>query len=88
MRPNWIESPQEVMAWQQMTADDLQGFCRSPLPCDCTGIALCALVAADEAPVIAPFVFSQPLLLRPSVSDKAQMPDRMEIERRNRIIGV
>ncbi|MGI8400369.1 MAG: hypothetical protein ACR2NS_02035 [Gemmatimonadaceae bacterium] len=49
------------------------------------GIALCALVAADAEAVVAPFVFSQPLLLRPSVSDKAQMPDRMEIERRNRI---
>jgi hypothetical protein len=84
VRTSWIESPHEVIAWQQTTVENLQGFSRSP-SCGCVGIAECALVVAEGAPRIAPLAFSQPLLLRPSVSDKAQMPDRIEIERRNRI---
>jgi hypothetical protein len=81
VRPIAIDSPHEVIAWQQTAAEDLHGFCRSLSPCDCMGIAVCALVAA----AVAPFVFSHPLLLRPSVSDKAQMPARIEAERRNRM---
>ena len=51
------------------------------------GIPECAL-AAVGAPALIALVLSQPLLLRPSVSDKAQMPDRIEMERRKRINGV
>jgi hypothetical protein len=87
VRASWIESPQEVIAWQQTTAKDLHGFCPS-LSRDCIGISECALVVPDAATCISRLVFSQPLLLRPSVSDKAQMPDRIEIERRNRMSGV
>jgi hypothetical protein len=35
-----------------------------------------------------PPVFSQPLLVRPRVSDKAQMPDRNAMDRRNRMNAV
>jgi hypothetical protein len=46
------------------------------------GIPACAAVGV---PALITLVVSQPLLLRPSVSDKAQMPDRIEMERRKRI---
>jgi hypothetical protein len=74
-------SPHDVIAWQQTTAEDPHDLSRSPSGSECMGIEACALVAAD----VAALVLSHPLLLRPSVSDKAQMPDRIEIERRNRM---
>jgi hypothetical protein len=84
---SWIESPQEVIAWQHTTAEDWQGFSLFP-SCEGIGIPACVPVGADSAACISPLVFSQPLLLRPSVSDKAQIPDRIDTERRNRMNGV
>jgi hypothetical protein len=86
VRANCTESPQDVIAWQQTTAGDRHGVCCcSSLPFEGIGIPTCILGAAVTPGCIAPLVFSQPLLLRPSVSDKAQMPDRIETERRKRI---
>jgi hypothetical protein len=83
VRVNCAENPQEVIPWQQTTAEDRHGLCCSSLPRG-IGISTCALVAVAVT-CIASRVFSQPLLLRPSVSDRAQMPDRIETERRNRM---
>jgi hypothetical protein len=81
MRSSFSVIPHAVMALQQTTVDVLHGFsCSSPC-CVCICDDTCALAAR----CMSALEFSQPLVLRPIVSDNTHTADNDPIERRNLI---